>query len=127
MTKAFTLAEILVFIALLTIAIFGLMAAQVYALQCTHYNKSRHTASTILESEINHSRAQLIEAFSEDISHSKSPDEYYPDFSTYLECIYHEPSIDENLKKITCTVYWTDRDTKQETHLTGWTYVYRVH
>jgi Tfp pilus assembly protein PilE len=127
-TKAFSLAEVLVLIAVLVISVLGLIAAQIYAMHCGQFNRSRHTAATLLESELNYSRAQLMLKWTYEPSHAREPDEYHPDFETATESIYAPGTTGEVLKRLTTTVYWRDEhDGNQERSISGWTYVYLIH
>lgn len=132
--NGFSLAEILVLLALLAVSILGLLTAQTYALKCSNYNRARHTAATIMESEVNAARAELVRDFSSDPSHPREANAYAPDFQSELVCVYAPTSAtltygaDENLKEVRVAVYWRDAaQTRTERKIEGWTLVYRVH
>lgn len=126
--RAFSLAEVLVFIGLVVISVLGFVAVQIYAMRCSQFNRNRHTAATILESELNFSRALLTLKWTYDPGHTREPVDYQPDFESATECVYAPGSVDGYLKKVTTTVYWQDsHDNAQERSVSGWTYVYFVH
>jgi len=126
--RGFSLLETLVFLVVITVAILGLLSAQVYALRCGNYNRHRHTASTLAESILSEATAQLNRKFDQDLSYPPQPVAYQPDFQSALLCTYQPDSGgDQNLKRLVAAVYWRDPNQSQQRSLQVWTYVYRTH
>lgn len=126
-TRAFTLAEVLIFLALLAMAVLGLMSTQTYAMRCSQFNRLRHTASTILTSELSESESLLKRDFRLDAGHLRTDLPDYPGFASAVTSLYEpDTGSDERLRKITVWVYWTDPGASQENVVQAWTYVYHA-
>ncbi|MBS2038200.1 prepilin-type N-terminal cleavage/methylation domain-containing protein [bacterium] len=124
--RAFTLAEVLVFIAIVSIAVLGVFSIQALSLRYTQYNRSRHTAVTLLASTLSASQCQLERAFYADPSHPRTPSET-EGFETAVISVY-EPDLGpaSNLRRVEAFVYWKDAGETQERSISAWTYVYRL-
>ena len=115
----------LVFVALLAIAVLGLVSTQTYALRCSQFNRLRHTASTILTSEMSESESILRKDFSIEAGHARTDLADYPGFASAVTSLYEpDGGADQTLRKITAFVYWTDPGATQENVVQAWTYVY---
>lgn len=119
--KAFTLAEILVFLGVVSVALLAILSVQIYAMRGSNFNRLRHTASNILSSEMNTIQQQLAMDFNAAPSHGRLLVSDHPEFSSAMSNVYADET--EQLRKISLSVYWTD---ESEREFSAWTYVYHA-
>ena len=111
--RAFTLAEMMVFLALITIALFALIAAQFYAFRASQGSRQRQLAANLAYSYLSAGEDGLRQAFSRDQSLPLTPLADPAGFRVILTDQY-EPDGMENLKHIRCTIYWDEAQTVRE-------------
>lgn len=117
--KGFTLAEILVFLGVISVALLAILSVQIYSMRGSTFNRKRHTASNLLYSEMNAIQQQLAMDFSGAPGHGRQTVSDQPEFSTAMSNIYADET--QQLRKISLSVYWTD---EAEREFSAWTYVY---
>lgn len=116
--RGFSLAEIMVCLVILSIAILGLVSTQIYSLRATTGNKMRHTASVIATTLMN----EKEEALRSDFTRSAvQPRIVFPGAEGF-EYAISEEIVDTNFKKITVDVYWTDNGIEHIYSI--WTHLY---
>ena len=120
--QGMTLAEVMVFLVLVSMAILALVGAQIYALRANTGSRQRTTASTIAYSELNQVLSRQRQDFSQRADRARARVEYEPDFESAVAQLYY-PDGRDDLKQIFCSVYWTDKEGAHE--FSTWTYVYR--
>jgi Tfp pilus assembly protein PilV len=116
--RAFTLAEIMVSLLFLSIALLGLVSAQIYSLRASGGNRSRHTASVIAHNMLNEKEEALRKDFSTSVAQSRSAVEGQEGF----QCAIIEESPAADFKKITVIIYWKESQENHEYSI--WTYIY---
>ena len=116
-----TLAEVMVFVVLVSMAVLALVGAQLYAMRANSGSRERTTASSIAYSELNEVLAEQRQEFSRIAARPRAKVLYQPDFESAVAQLYYDASTD--LKRVSCSVYWSDREGPHE--FSTWTYVYR--
>lgn len=119
--RAFTLAEILVFLGVVSVALLALISVQIFATRGSKFNRMRHTASTIVASQMNTIQHQLTVDFTSAPSYGRQPVTGYPEFTSAMSNVYADST--ESLRKINLSVYWTD---EAEREFSAWTYIYHA-
>ncbi|MDQ7821205.1 MAG: prepilin-type N-terminal cleavage/methylation domain-containing protein [Candidatus Eremiobacteraeota bacterium] len=117
-SRGFTLAEIMVCLLLLTIAVMGLVSTQIYSLKATGGNKYRHLASVIAYRVMSEKEKALRTDFSVSAAHSRSDVPGEEGFQ--YEVLEEAPGT--SIKKVTVKVYWTEGTELKSYSL--WTYLY---
>lgn len=117
-----TLAEVMIFLMLVSMAILALVGAQIYSLRANSGSRQRTTASTLAYSVLNEVLSQQRQSFSARADRARAKMEYEPDFESAVSQLYY-PDGKNDLKQIFCSVYWTDKEGPHE--FSTWTYVYR--
>lgn len=103
----------MVFLLLVSIAVFALVAAHFYALKASRGSRQRQTASTLVFSSLNAAEQALRHEFWRNQSKPLAPVEDSPGFRMALSDVY-EPDGMQNLKRVTCSVYWEEAGTTRE-------------
>jgi Tfp pilus assembly protein PilV len=94
----------MVCLVILSIAILGLVSAQIYSLKVTTGNKMRHTASVIATTLMNEKEEALRANFSQSAAQPRIAFSGAEGF----EYAISEEIVDTNFKKIDVDVYWTE-------------------
>jgi len=117
-----TLAEVMIFVMIVSMAILALVGAQIYALRANSGSRERTTASTIAYSTLNEVLSQQRQNFAANANRARAKCVYEPDFESAVSQLYY-PDGKDDLKQVFCSVYWTDKAGPHE--YSTWTYVYR--
>src|SRR5438105_210758 len=106
--RGFTLAEVMVCVLLLAMAVLGLVSVQVYTLNATKSNRGAHTATVISTSVMNDVEHRLHQNFTQSVAQSSTA---VPGFDGF-QCAVAESFVDtaQTLKQIDTTVFWKDKE-----------------
>ncbi|MHC9538126.1 MAG: prepilin-type N-terminal cleavage/methylation domain-containing protein [Vulcanimicrobiota bacterium] len=119
--KAFTLAEIMVALVILSVAVLGLVSAMIYSMRAGGGNRLRHTASVIAYRIMNEKETQLRKDFCGNVTTSGRLDVHENEGFQY--CIQDVYQADDDLKKISLSVYWDEEGADREYSI--YTYIYK--
>ncbi|MDQ7825191.1 MAG: prepilin-type N-terminal cleavage/methylation domain-containing protein [Candidatus Eremiobacteraeota bacterium] len=117
--RAFTLAEIMVSLLFLSIALLGLVSSQIYSLRASGGNRGRHYASLLAGRIMNEKKEVAKTDFSKALQQDTTPVAGEEGYSYRVI----EELKSSDFKKITVTVYWREDSLVCEYSL--WTYFYK--
>ncbi|MDQ7823495.1 MAG: prepilin-type N-terminal cleavage/methylation domain-containing protein [Candidatus Eremiobacteraeota bacterium] len=117
----FTLAELLVALAILSIAALGLVGAQLYSMKAGGGSRMRHTASTIAYRIMVETEDTLRKDFLTSVTTAKTGVPGQEGFQYQVHDALEGGATD--LKKITVTVYWEEEGAEREYSV--FTYIYK--
>lgn len=120
MKRGLTLAEVMVAVGLLALAILGLVSAQLFATRASNEVSERHLAGVIAASLMADAEVTLRKSFSQSVSRARSP---VPEHRGYQAEVNQNVVMSGDLKEIEVIVYWVDKKGPQEHHL--WTKIAR--
>ncbi|MEW6279108.1 MAG: prepilin-type N-terminal cleavage/methylation domain-containing protein [Candidatus Eremiobacterota bacterium] len=104
--RGFTLAEIMVCLVLLTIAVLGLIAVQIYSLRAGQGNRERHTASVLASAALGRIEEQVRQDFSSSVAQPRRP---HPEAAGYeMQVLETLPDVD--LKRVEVHIFWRGKD-----------------
>lgn len=111
--RAFTLAEMMVFLALVTTALFALIAAQFYAYKASQGSRQRQIAANLAYSYLNTAEDTLRRDFyvSQTLPRTALADP--AGFRVAMSDQYAPDGL-ENLKHVSCSIYWDEASTERE-------------
>lgn len=115
--RAFTLAEVMVAMAIVVIPMMALLSAHIYSLRATVKDEYRVTATNIAYSELSRIEEVLRQDFTVDVSRARSP---VTGFAGY-EMEVTEALTRSDLKTPRVTVYWSDKQGPHQYEL--WTHI----
>lgn len=98
----FNLAEVMVALVLIVVALFALVAMQAHAMRSQTDSRESHLASVIAGSLLAQAEAKLEEDFEADVTRQLSPVADYPDFEGQVQV----RSLGDELKTIKVEVRW---------------------
>jgi prepilin-type N-terminal cleavage/methylation domain-containing protein len=104
--RGFTLAEVMLAVLILSLAVLGLLSVQAYAFRAQSKGTERNRASVIAASRMNALEAKLKDDFGASVTQARA---YVPDEAGYEIAVAQAavPPLDD-LKELLVTVYWTD-------------------
>lgn len=114
--RAFSLAEVMVAVGLVGMAILGLVSAQIFATRARHDVSRRQTAGVIATSMMNDAQASLAYDFSASVARPRAVQPTYPEFQTEVD---EQKVMPGQLDRVEVVVYWTGKYGPQEYRL--WT------
>jgi prepilin-type N-terminal cleavage/methylation domain-containing protein len=117
--RGFTLAEIMVCLLFLSIALLALVSTQIYSLRASGGNRLRHTASIIAYTIMNEKEEALRKDFTASASQAKADVVGHEGF----QCAVLEDLLQADFKRITVIIYWRDGQENHEYSI--WTYIYK--
>lgn len=112
--RAFTLAEVLVAMAVLSIALLGTLSMQTFALSTQSKSTQRHTASLVASTVLSEVEQSLKEDFDTDTTRVRAASAT-PGFEVEVA----EAVEDPDLKRVEVRVFWIDDQAAQSYRL--WT------
>lgn len=107
-------------VGLLSMAILGLVSAQLFATRAGQEVSERHLAGVIASSLMADAEVTLRKSFSQSVARSRGP---VPEHPRYQAEITETRRLSGDLKEIEVTVYWIDKEGPQEHRL--WTKIAR--
>lgn len=116
--RGFTIGEVLVAIAVLAIAVLGLVSVQIYALRATEGNRQRLEASEIAGSVMAGLESRFSRGFPT-VASSRAPVVDHPDFDCEVSESIEDPGT-KRMKRVTVKVYYKDRAGEHD--YTLWTF-----
>jgi prepilin-type N-terminal cleavage/methylation domain-containing protein len=119
-SKGFTLTEVMVALAFLTIAIFGLVSSKIYAARAQQVTKERQAANVLAISELEAKERILRHDFTTKVALPRGPVPGNPDFEK--EVLESNAEGRADLRRVEVILYWEDKNGPQRHSL--WTYFY---
>ena len=108
--KGFNLAEVMVAMVFLTIAMFAVMSVNVYTTRASRGNRSRQIANILASTELSMAESVLRVNFhipSANINTPRMTSKRYPDYDFVVEDLgYEDPG--QNLRGIRSRVFWQE-------------------
>ena len=118
--RGFTLVEVMVSLVFLTIAIFGLVSANIYAARAHQVSKERQAANVLAVSQLESCERLLRHDFNESVELVRHSFPSNPDFER--EVLVSSVGTRTDLKRVDVNIYWNDKNGAQNENL--WTYFY---
>lgn len=125
-TSGFTLAEVMICVALLSMAVLGLVSAQIFALQAGQGNKKRHTASVMAWRLLSDVEEQARRDFSVSAARPRQraaerlgPNEMFQDYEYEIR----EQNLAPDFRRVEVVLHFTD-DKGARSEYSAWTYLY---
>ncbi|MGE0492326.1 MAG: prepilin-type N-terminal cleavage/methylation domain-containing protein [Vulcanimicrobiota bacterium] len=116
--RAFTLAEVLVAMAVLSIALLGTLSMQTFALSTQSKSTQRHTASLVASTVLSEVEQSLKDDFETSTGRPRAASTT-PGFEVEVAEVVEDP----DLKRVEVRVFWTDDQAEQNYRL--WTRLLR--
>ncbi len=118
--RGFNLAEVMVSLLLITIAVLGLVSVHIYSARAAQGNRGRHTASLLAASRLHALEEAVRQDFAVSVAAAKAPDPDQPDYQVEVLETLPEPT----LKRVEVRVSWDSKEGPQRYDL--WTLFYAV-
>lgn len=118
--RGLNLAEVMVSLLLISIAVLGLVSVHLYSARAAQGNRSRHTASVLAASTMHQTEERVRQDFSVSVA---SPRQAHPEAAGY-EYEILETLPEPTLKRVEVRVFWQTREGAQQYAI--WTMFYDV-
>lgn len=118
--KGLTLAEVMVALMILTVAIFGLIGARLYALRARSVTVERRAAVVLAAAALEEAERSLRHDFKFPVAMPRAAHPTEPRFE--MEVLSQPHASMATLKRVEVAMYWRDRNGAQQHKV--WTWVY---
>jgi Tfp pilus assembly protein PilX len=121
-SEGFTLAEVMIALLFLTVAIFGLISVHIYAARAQSVSEERQVASVLAVSELQAAERKLRHDFNErvPVTIKRARLATNPEFERE---VLVQPVVGySTLKRVEVNLYWQDQNGPKQHQI--WTYIY---